>query len=689
MTHSDERHLDREPSLRTIEAARDAIDFADHELQLITPSLHSLMALRERLFKVEDPVLEKIPGEALSSTYQRMKEKLSADPTENNLAIKSVLGLRKNSTLEFHNETEKYNDSPDDTASRARKKFTYRQEILYIAQELGFVAQAPGKASNPLDRELGIPDSTSEKITGPVEAIIVASARGKTPRKRLRDGIRDIELGKVQTNRIIFTTGERPTDDAEKQTAEKEGYAVGNTEYEAAILAAQDLLGIEFPEEEHTFTVPYGDNLQGHYRSAQAVIDGKLIEIQVVHSPLDPNRKMADGSPAKRGSSEETFLAAGALLGDGPGRIVVKSHDTWVHTQRSRAIEIFGLEFGKKVTVNGPFNDDRVIWRKMFNETVMDINSAEGVVDEIAKYQDALVELRVAALKKLEEAGELDASNERELNMLEALLAPVTRLEEYRNRKAEYRTLPIDEVHEKYNEKLVDISQYGIAGQSYYSRPNAGSIDPVPEVPKTVLVRQSIAEELAGINEFLKDPLITQFFGGEVELYVEEGLRIDDVQHKLHHEWMPKLVRQQHPDWTDEQVRQRASELAAKPDPEMKSPTPHMTGGAVDVILRYKQPTLDWVEGAEVPMGHFDGNTIGVDPDYFEYHFPTTPEERVARRNRRAFFAIMTGSAFGIKTNFAFNPTELWHISRGDQLAALVSGRPAYYSFAPKKEMMA
>lgn len=692
MTTSDERHLDREPSLRTIEAARDALDFADHELALVTPSLHSLTALRQRLFKVESPQIERVPRERISSTYKRVKANLSEDPTENSLVIKGVLGLRKNGTLEFHNETERYNDSPEDSKSLARNKFSYRQEILYVGQELGFVAQAPGKATDPRDRELGILDSTSEKVTGEVEAIVIASARGKTPRKRLRDGIRDIELGKVQTSKIIFTTGERPVDEAEKRAAELGGYTVGDTEYESAILAAQDLLGIEFTDDEQTFTVPYGDNLQARYRSAQAVINGQLVDVQVVDSPLDPTRKMADGSPAKRGSTIETFLALGPLLSDGPGRIVVKSHDAWIPTQRSKAIETFGLEFGKKVVVNGPFNEERVYWRDLLNETtgkhetVMDIDAAEGVVDEIAKYQDDLVELRRAALKKLESVGVLDASAERELRMLEAMLAPVISMEELRRRKAEYRSLPIDESHEKYNEELVDIAQYGIAGQSYYSRPNAASIDPVPEVPKTVMLRKSVAEEIARINTLLNDPLITQFFGGEVELYVEEGERSYEVQKMLHYVWMPALVRQQNPKWTAEQVNERASELAAKPDPKMKSPTPHMTGGAPDVVLRFKQPTLGYVEGVDVPMGHFDGNTIGIDPDYFEYHTPTTPEERVARRNRRAFFAIMTGRAFGIETDLSFNPTELWHVSKGDQLAALVSGRPAYYSFAPKKE---
>lgn len=191
------------------------------------------------------------------------------------------------------------------------------------------------------------------------------------------------------------------------------------------------------------------------------------------------------------------------------------------------------------------------------------------------------------------------------------------------------------------------------------------------------MLRKTLAEKLGYINERLKDPAITDFFSGQVELYVEDALRPYKLQKKLYEEVFPALIKKQNPGISDEELESRLQELIAKPSKDEDRPSPHATGGAVDVILRYRQNTLDYVQGSEVPVGHVDGDTSRrVYPDYFEHGPPRSKKEIVAQRNRRAFYAIMTGEAFGIDTQLQVNPTEWWHWSYGDQMWAKLSDQP-------------
>lgn len=264
------------------------------------------------------------------------------------------------------------------------------------------------------------------------------------------------------------------------------------------------------------------------------------------------------------------------------------------------------------------------------------------------------------------------------------LQSPVPDLSALRERKKGYGDVPIDTTSPLFAEPLVDISTYNIAGQAYYSRPNATTKVAVTEVPKTLLLRESIAKDLARINSWLKRPEITDFFQGNIELYVEDALRPIALQTQLHDVVIPRLLREQHPELTDEEVMRRVSDIIAIPSSDPKHPSPHTTGGAFDITLRYQQADLSFVPNSAIEMGHRDGE-VGerINPDYFEYTKIVTEVDARARRNRRAFYAIMTGAAFNAPTGFMNNPTEWWHWGRGDQLSARIDGRNvAYYSSA-------
>jgi D-alanyl-D-alanine dipeptidase len=265
-----------------------------------------------------------------------------------------------------------------------------------------------------------------------------------------------------------------------------------------------------------------------------------------------------------------------------------------------------------------------------------------------------------------------------------ALYEPIPNMDELRNRKKGYNELPIDVTNPKFNEPVVNIADFGIAGQGYYSRPNAATGTEVPGVPTELFLRQSVAETLASINLALNDPKFTEFFGSEVELYVEDALRSVSLQTKLHDELFPSLIRQQNPDMSNEEVESRIKDMIALLSTDSLKPSPHATGGALDIILRYKQSTPMFVDGGEVPMGHIDGDTsTHIYPDYYEQNPPLTDLDKLAQKNRRAYYAIMTGAASGTDTGFINNPTEWWHWGRGDQLSAKVHGdKSAYYSLA-------
>ena len=260
---------------------------------------------------------------------------------------------------------------------------------------------------------------------------------------------------------------------------------------------------------------------------------------------------------------------------------------------------------------------------------------------------------------------------------IETLLSPIPNLSELRKTKEGYRDYPIHEQSHLFREGLVDIKSYGLAGQAYYSRPNAATGEAIPEVPKNLFIRKSLAEKLSHINEQLKDPAFTKFFGKPVELYIEDGFRSYDLQKKLYEQVLPHLIWQQYPGITDEGLDEKLNGLIAKPSTDAARPSPHSTGGAVDVVLRYGHKSPLYIKNTGVPLGHEDGDTSErVTLDYFEHNEPRDKEDRLAKRNRRAFYAIMTGEAFGRDTELQVNPSEWWHWSYGDQMWAKLQAKP-------------
>jgi len=249
--------------------------------------------------------------------------------------------------------------------------------------------------------------------------------------------------------------------------------------------------------------------------------------------------------------------------------------------------------------------------------------------------------------------------------------------------KKNYRSYPLITAYKSSDEPLADIAQYGIAGQSYYSRPNATG-QPLDEVSPQIYVRKSIAERLSEINYALQESSeITKLFGKRVELYLDEGVRTQAMQKKLYAEVFPRLIREQFPAMKASEASARRDQLIAKPSNSL-SPSPHATGAAIDVKLRFACPELGFVPHSFISMGH-QGAHVGqaTSVSYFETFMPTKTADKLARRNRRILYWVMRGALLGKDTDFIVNPTEVWHWSHGDQMWAALTHAPcAFYGTA-------
>lgn len=266
----------------------------------------------------------------------------------------------------------------------------------------------------------------------------------------------------------------------------------------------------------------------------------------------------------------------------------------------------------------------------------------------------------------------------------EILLRPVPDMAQAREQKVGYREYPLLSVQGE-DDPLVDIAQYGIAGQSYYSRPNNATGQPLPGVEPTVLLRKSIAERLALINyQLQQSEEVSELLGGQVELYVDEGLRSLEVQEYLYEHAFPELIARQNPTFSSEEILVKRDELIAKPPKKNEAPSPHATGAAVDVKLRYRHDSLGFVPHADVSMMLKRKSTTGIaNPDYYEHLEHITAEDEKIQQHRRIFYWIMRGALLDEDSGFVVNPTEWWHWSYGDQMWAKLTQAPhAFYSFA-------
>jgi len=124
---------------------------------------------------------------------------------------------------------------------------------------------------------------------------------------------------------------------------------------------------------------------------------------------------------------------------------------------------------------------------------------------------------------------------------------------------------------------------------------------------------------------------------------------------------MVTIVSKEHPEWDDAAINAHARRFVAYPELLPNRPTPHSTGGAVDVTL------FEIATGTPLDMGSgFDEPVEASVCDYYEQHPHLLFTDR-----RRFLLHAMT------KSGFANYPGEWWHFEYGTLRWAAATDAPA------------
>ncbi|MBW5801867.1 M15 family metallopeptidase [Halomonas elongata] len=174
----------------------------------------------------------------------------------------------------------------------------------------------------------------------------------------------------------------------------------------------------------------------------------------------------------------------------------------------------------------------------------------------------------------------------------------------------------------------------------------------IPGAVDECYVREGVYRRLLAVARSLPEGL---------SLLVLDGWRPWRVQQYLF-ETLQATIQANHPEFDDQQLLVRTREFVAQPSTDPSSPSPHLTGGAVDV-------TLCDADGLPLDMGTlFDEAVPASHADALEGDPGRDDARRQARDNRRLLYHAMHAEGF---TNL---PSEWWHFDLGDQLWAHYGG---------------
>lgn len=153
-------------------------------------------------------------------------------------------------------------------------------------------------------------------------------------------------------------------------------------------------------------------------------------------------------------------------------------------------------------------------------------------------------------------------------------------------------------------------------------------------------------------------------------LVLLDGWRPVPLQTALFNKYREEL-REAMPFKNDEELGSLATRFVASPSSHPERPSPHLTGGAVDI-------TIVDDKGFCLYMGSsFDETTDRSGTAYYEKKASSggaMPGKTLeALDNRRMLFAVMTGAGF---TNF---PDEWWHFDYGNQNWAFMKGKKSAF----------
>jgi zinc D-Ala-D-Ala dipeptidase len=175
------------------------------------------------------------------------------------------------------------------------------------------------------------------------------------------------------------------------------------------------------------------------------------------------------------------------------------------------------------------------------------------------------------------------------------------------------------------------------------------------EALDAVYVRSRVAERLREASELLSPPFL---------LLVWDGWRPLELQKALYDAYAAALS--ESAGLLGGELARRLKPFVSEPSEDPRCPSPHLTGGAVDLTL---------ASGAGVALnmgGEFDELSVRSKTDHYE-HRPLSTAEIEIRDRRRLLCDVMS------KTGFSNYPEEWWHFDLGNQFWGRLNRRPAYY----------
>lgn len=151
-------------------------------------------------------------------------------------------------------------------------------------------------------------------------------------------------------------------------------------------------------------------------------------------------------------------------------------------------------------------------------------------------------------------------------------------------------------------------------------------------------------------------------------IYIFDSLRSLKVQKALYDQFYA-VARKEHPQASPAELEEIIDEFVAVPVKRLDRPSPHATGGAVDLTLSRDGQLLDMGTG-------FDDFTDLAHTDALENPCPPGLEE--ARDNRRLLYHLM--ESVGL-VNYS---SEWWHYAYGERQWAAREGCAPIYGFCPE-----
>lgn len=166
----------------------------------------------------------------------------------------------------------------------------------------------------------------------------------------------------------------------------------------------------------------------------------------------------------------------------------------------------------------------------------------------------------------------------------------------------------------------------------------------LPGALPDLLIRQSLQERLVTAAHNLP-------YGHKFVIF--DGWRSTQTQEALFNR-MKQLILAESPDLSETELISAAQRIVALPSIDPAKPSPHSTGGAIDLSIVDNRGLL-------LDMGSsFDDITLAAKTTYYEDH-SDLPNAQTIQQNRRLLYHTLTSVGF---TNY---PEEWWHFDFGNQ----------------------